>query len=387
MALKMLTAARCFVKAMFPPTILGHSWEIFLGHETSLRSFSFKHSIPPAAKYGGRHTVTMIPGDGIGPELTLHIKNVFRHACVPMDFEEVQITSTSSEEDVHNAIMAVRRNHVALKGNFETDSNLPPSHKSQNSMFRSTLGLFANVVHFKSLPGVETRHKNIDILVVRENTEGEYSNLEHESVKGVIESLKIITKAKSLRIAEYAFQLAQQMGRKKVTAVHKANIMKLGDGLFLQCCREVASRYPELTFEAMVVDNTTMQLVSWPQQFDVMVMPNLYGNIVNNVCTGLVGGAGLVPSANYGHIYAVFEAASRQSGKTIANKNVANPTAMLLASCLMLDYLKLHSYATSIRTAVLASVENKDIQTPDIGGQGTTSDVIQNIIDHIRVAN
>ncbi|XP_026971441.1 LOW QUALITY PROTEIN: isocitrate dehydrogenase [NAD] subunit gamma, mitochondrial-like [Sagmatias obliquidens] len=378
MALKMLTAARCSVKATFPPTILGHSWEIFLGHETSLRSFSFKHNIPPAAKYGGWHTVTMIPGDGIGPELMLCNKNVFRHVCVPVDFEEVQITSTSSEEEeVRSAIMAVHQNHVALKGNFETDYSLPPSHKSQNSVFRSTLDLYVSVIRFKSLLGVETRHKT---------SEGEYSNLEHENVKGVIESLKIIPKAKLLHVVEYAFQLVQQMGCEKVTAVHKANIMKLGDGLFLQCCREVASCYPQLIFEGMIVDNTTMQLVSWPQQSDVMVMPSLYGNIVNNVCTELVGGAGLVPSANYGHIYAVFEMASRQSGKTITNKNVANPTAVLLASCIILDYLKFHSSATSIRIAVLASMENKDIQTPDIGGQGTTSDVIQNIIDDISVA-
>ncbi|XP_019312082.2 isocitrate dehydrogenase [NAD] subunit gamma, mitochondrial-like [Panthera pardus] len=387
MALKMLTATSCFVKAMLRPSTLCHSWEILFGRETSLRSFSFKHGIPPSAKYGGRHTVTMIPGDGIGPELMLHVKTVFRHACVPVDFEEVIVNSTSGEEDVHNAIMAVRRNCVALKGNIETDHNLPPSHKSRNNMFRTTLDLYANVIHFKSLPGVETRHKDVDILVVRENTEGEYSNLEHESVKGVIESLKIITKAKSLRIAEYAFQLAQEMGRKRVTVVHKANIMKLGDGLFLQCCREVASCYPQLTFEGMIVDNTTMQLVSRPQQFDVMVMPNLYGNIVNNICTGLVGGAGPVPGANYGHTYAVFETASRQSGKNLANKNMANPTAMLLASCILLDYLKLHSYATSIRNAVLASMENKDVHTPDIGGQGTTSDIIQNITNHISTVN
>uniref|UniRef100_A0A7N5KAD5 Isopropylmalate dehydrogenase-like domain-containing protein n=1 Tax=Ailuropoda melanoleuca TaxID=9646 RepID=A0A7N5KAD5_AILME len=320
---------------------------ILFGHETSLRSFSFKHSIPPSAKYGGRHTVTLIPGDGVGPELMLHVKTVFRHACVPVDFEEVRVNSTSSEEDIHNAIMAVRRNCVALKGNIETDHNLPPSHKSCNNRFRVTLDLYANVIHFKSLPGVETRHKNIDILVIRENTEGEYSNLEHESVKGVIESLKIITKAKSLCIAEYAFQLAQVMRLRKVTAVHKANIVKLGDGLFLQCCREVASHYPQLTFEGMI-------------QFDVMVMPNLYGNIINNVCAGLVGGAGLVPGANYGPAYAVFETASRQSGRNLANKNMANPIAMLLASCIMLDYLKLHSYATCIRTAVLV-IQNASI--------------------------
>ncbi|EDL85018.1 isocitrate dehydrogenase 3 (NAD), gamma, isoform CRA_b [Rattus norvegicus] len=228
----------------------------------------------------------MIPGDGIGPELMLHVKSVFRHACVPVDFEEVHVSSNADEEDIRNAIMAIRRNRVALKGNIETNHNLPPSHKSRNNILRTSLDLYANVIHCKSLPGVVTRHKDIDILIVRENTEGEYSSLEHESVAGVVESLKIITKAKSLRIAEYAFKLAQESGRKKVTAVHKANIMKLGDGLFLQCCREVAARYPQITFDSMIVDNTTMQLVSRPQQFDVMVMPNLYGNIVNNVCQG-----------------------------------------------------------------------------------------------------
>ncbi|XP_012580550.1 PREDICTED: isocitrate dehydrogenase [NAD] subunit gamma, mitochondrial-like [Condylura cristata] len=328
----------------------------------------------------------MIPGDGIGPELMFQVKNVFRYASVPVDFEEVKINSSSSEADLHNAIMSVRRNRVAIKGNIETDHNLPPSHKSCNNIFRTSLDLYANVIHFKNMPGVETWHKNIDIIVVRENTEGEYSNLEHESVKGVIESLKIITKVKCMRIANYAFELAQKMGRKKVTAVHKANIMKLGDGLFLQCCQEVASCYPQLTFECMTVDNTTMQLVSQPQQFDVMVMPNLYGNIINNVCVGLIGGAGLVPGATYGHLYAVFETAARQSGKNIANKNIANPTAMLLASCIMLDYLKLQTYATTIRTAVLASLKKKETSTPDIGGHGNTQNIIQNVIRRISTA-
>ncbi|EPQ20197.1 Isocitrate dehydrogenase [NAD] subunit gamma, mitochondrial [Myotis brandtii] len=365
-------------------------------------SLSFQ---PPSAKYGGRHTVTMIPGDGIGPELMLHVKSVFRHACVPVDFEEVHVSSNADEEDIRNAVMAIRRNRVALKGNIETNHNLPPSYKSRNNILRTSLDLYANVIHCKSLPGVVTRHRDIDILIVRENTEGEYSSLEHEvsesqaapvssrvmgkspSVAGVVESLKIITKTKSLRIAEYAFKLAHETGRKKVTAVHKANIMKLGDGLFLQCCKEVAARYPQITFENMIVDNTTMQLVSRPQQFDVMVMPNLYGNIVNNVCAGLVGGPGLVAGANYGHVYAVFETATRNTGKSIANKNIANPTATLLASCMMLDHLKLHSYATTIRKAVLASMDNENMHTPDIGGQGTTSQAIQDIIHHIRIIN
>uniref|UniRef100_A0A0K8S013 Isocitrate dehydrogenase [NAD] subunit, mitochondrial n=1 Tax=Crotalus horridus TaxID=35024 RepID=A0A0K8S013_CROHD len=347
------------------------------------RNIASQQSIPPPAKYGGRHTVTMIPGDGIGPELMLHVKELFRHACVPVDFEEVLVSSEASESDIQNALMAIRRNRVALKGNIETNHNLPPSHKSRNNILRTNLDLFANVIHCKSLPGVATRHHDIDILIVRENTEGEYSSLEHESVSGVVESLKIITKTKSLRIAEYAFRLAHEAGRKKVTAVHKANIMKLGDGLFLQCCKEVAAGYPNITFESMIVDNTTMQLVSRPQQFDVMVMPNLYGNIVNNVCAGLVGGPGLVPGANYGHAYAVFETATRNTGKSIAGKNIANPTAMLLASCMMLDHLRLHSYASVIRKAVLTSMDDVETHTPDIGGQGTTSVAVQSIMKQI----
>uniref|UniRef100_A0AAQ4P8H4 Isocitrate dehydrogenase (NAD(+)) 3 non-catalytic subunit gamma n=1 Tax=Gasterosteus aculeatus aculeatus TaxID=481459 RepID=A0AAQ4P8H4_GASAC len=357
---------------------------------------------PPPAKYGGRHTVTLIPGDGIGPELLNHVKEVFRFCCVPVDFEVVHVNSAvETEDDINNAITAIRRNGVALKGNIETKHTMlsfvrwltfVPSFvplcllMSVGLLFISdtTTHLYANVMHCQSLPGVQTRHKNIDIMIIRENTEGEYSNLEHENVSGVVESLKIITRTNSLRIAEYAFQLAREKGRKRVTAVHKANIMKLGDGLFLQCCREVASDYPDLTFDSMIVDNTTMQLVSKPQQFDVMVMPNLYGNVVSNVCAGLVGGPGLVPGANYGRDYAVFETATRNTGKSIAGKNIANPTAMLLASCMMLDHLKLYDYASMIRNAILSTMNETRLHTADLGGQGTTSEVVQSIMRVIQ---
>ncbi|KAF5902065.1 isocitrate dehydrogenase [NAD] subunit gamma, mitochondrial-like, partial [Clarias magur] len=314
-------------------------------------------SIPPPARYGGRHTVTLIPGDGIGPDLLNHVRELFRFSCVPVDFEVVNVNSSlNNEDDINNAITAIRRNGVALKGNIETNHTMPPSHKSRNNLLRTSLDLYANVMHCQSLPGVQTRHKNIDVIIIRENTEGEYSSLEHESVPGVVESLKIITRNNSLRIAEYAFKLAREKGRRRVTAVHKANIMKLGDGLFLQCCKEVASGYPDIAFDSMIVDNTTMQLVSKPHQFDVMVMPNLYGNVVSNVCAGLVGGPGLVPGANYGNNYAVFETATRNTGKSIAGRNIANPTAMLLAGCLMLDHLRLHEYASMIRNAIFITM-------------------------------
>ncbi|XP_012676053.1 isocitrate dehydrogenase [NAD] subunit gamma, mitochondrial isoform X2 [Clupea harengus] len=340
---------------------------------------------PPPAKYGGRHTVTLIPGDGIGPELLNHVRELFRFCCVPVDFEIVKVDSTvTSEDDINNAITAIKRNGVALKGNIETNHNLPPSHKSRNNLLRTNLDLYANVMHCHSLPGVNTRHKDIDIIIIRENTEGEYSSLEHESVPGVVECLKIITRRKSLRIAEYAFNLAREKGRRRVTAVHKANIMKLGDGLFLQCCNEVAAGYPDITFDSMIVDNTTMQLVSKPHQFDVMVMPNLYGNVVSNVCAGLVGGPGLVPGANYGKDYAVFETATRNTGKSIADKNIANPTATLLAGCLMLDHLELHAYASMIRKAVNTTLSETRLHTADLGGQGTTSEVVQSIMREIE---
>uniref|UniRef100_A0A8C1QGN5 Isocitrate dehydrogenase [NAD] subunit, mitochondrial n=1 Tax=Cyprinus carpio TaxID=7962 RepID=A0A8C1QGN5_CYPCA len=332
-----------------------------------------------------RHTVALIPGDGIGPELLNHVRELFRFSCVPVDFEVVHVNSSStSEDDINNAIMAIRRNGVALKGNIETNHTMPPNHKSRNNLLRTSLDLFANMMHCQSLPGVQTRHKNIDIIIIRENTEGEYSSLEHESVPGVVESLKIITRNNSLRIADYAFKLAREKGRRRVTAVHKANIMKLADGLFLQCCKEVASGYPDIEFDSMIVDNTTMQLVSKPQQFDVMLMPNLYGNVVSNVCAGLVGGPGLVPGANYGRDYAVFETATRNTGKSIANRNIANPTAMLLASCLMLDHLKLHDYANMIRGAILTTMNETRLHTADIGGQGTTSEVVQSIMRIIQ---
>ncbi|CAJ1085261.1 isocitrate dehydrogenase subunit gamma%2C mitochondrial [Notolabrus celidotus] [Xyrichtys novacula] len=367
--------------------LLGNTAKVFGTTVTSHRSKTLLtgENIPPPAKYGGRHTVTLIPGDGIGPELLNHVREVFRFSCVPVDFEVVHVNSAlETEVDINNAITAIRRNGVALKGNIETKHTMAPSVKSRNNLLRTSLDLFANVMHCQSLPGVQTRHKNIDIMIIRENTEGEYSSLEHESVSGVVESLKIITRNNSLRIAEYAFRLAREKGRRKVTAVHKANIMKLGDGLFLECCREVASGYPDITFESMIVDNTTMQLVSKPQQFDVMVMPNLYGNIVSNVCAGLVGGPGLVPGANYGRDYAVFETATRNTGKSIANRNIANPTAMLLASCMMLDHLELYDHASSIRNAVLTTMNETRLHTADIGGQGTTLEVVQSIMRFIQ---
>ncbi|XP_078677044.1 isocitrate dehydrogenase [NAD] subunit gamma, mitochondrial-like isoform X6 [Branchiostoma floridae x Branchiostoma belcheri] len=336
-----------------------------------------------SSQYGGRYTVTMIPGDGIGPELMGHVKDIFRYAGVPVDFEEVQITSQEGDEEaIENAITAIKRNGVALKGNF-----FHPAMSlfySRNMTIRVRLDLFANVLRCKTFPGLPSRHGDIDIVIIRENTEGEYTSLEHENVPGVVESLKIVTAKNSERIARYAFEYAQRHGRKKVTAVHKANIMKMGDGLFLECCRKMSEEYPNIEYESMIIDNCSMQMVSRPQQFDVMVMPNLYGNIISNIGAGLVGGPGLVPGENIGEDYAVFETATRNTGKSIAGQNVANPTAMLLASSLMLEHLGLNKYASLIENAVYKALADNKIRTPDLGGQHSTMDMVQTVVKEVE---
>ncbi|NWR40059.1 IDH3B dehydrogenase, partial [Tachuris rubrigastra] len=234
---------------------------------------------------------------------------------------------------------------------------------------RRKLDLFANVVHVKSLPGYQTRHNNLDLVIIREQTEGEYSSLEHESAKGVIECLKIITRAKSQRIAKFAFDYATKKGRAKVTAVHKANIMKLGDGLFLQCCKEVAELYPKIKFDTMIIDNCCMQLVQNPYQFDVLVMPNLYGNIVDNLAAGLVGGAGV---------------GARHPFAQAVGRNIANPTAMLLSASNMLRHLNLEYHSNLISDAVKKVIKGGKVRTRDLGGYSTTSDFVKSVIDNLH---
>uniref|UniRef100_F6X7W0 Isocitrate dehydrogenase [NAD] subunit gamma, mitochondrial-like n=1 Tax=Ciona intestinalis TaxID=7719 RepID=F6X7W0_CIOIN len=338
------------------------------------------------ALYGGRQTVTLIPGDGIGPEVSDAVRKIFLSAGVPVDFEEVNVTSSNLRSgSCEDALVSIRRNEVALKGNIETNvDELDLDEKSANVILRTKLDLFANVIKVKSIPGIITRHNMIDIRLIRENTEGEYSNLEHEGVPGVVESLKIITAKNSLRIARFAFEYAQRNGRKKVTAVHKANIMKLSDGLFLQCCREVACDFPDIEFEDMIIDNTTMQMVSNPYQFDVMVMPNLYGNILGNVCCGLVGGPGVVAGANIGSKHRVFETATRNTGKSIAGLNIANPSAFIFSSSHMLKYIGLHKYASLISQALVDTLQLDRIHTPDLGGSHTTSDVVDAVCKRVE---
>lgn len=240
--------------------------------------------------------------------------------------------------------------------------------------------MYANLIRAFNVPGHKTRHTGIDLALIRENTEGEYSGMEHEVVPGVVESLKLISEAKCRRIAEYAFEFAFLNGRKRVHAVHKANIMKLADGLFLKCVREVAKRYPEIRYEEVIVDNCCMQLVSNPQQFDVLVMPNLYGNIICNIMSALTGGPGVTPGANVGRDVVVFEQGARHVGEDIQGKNVVNPTAFLFSSVMMLRHLSLPWFADSIETALLGVLAEGQHKTHDLGGTCSTSDFTQAVI-------
>ncbi|XP_046394263.1 isocitrate dehydrogenase [NAD] subunit gamma, mitochondrial-like [Ischnura elegans] len=338
----------------------------------------------PAAKYGGRHTATMLPGGGIGPELMTHVKEVFRFAGVPVDFETISIDPRSTgNEELDDVITSIRRNGVCIKGNIETKSLSTGVH-SRNVVLRSSLDLFVSVLHCKSYPGVVCRHKGIDVVVIRQNTDGEYSMLEHESVPGVVESLKIITTENAERVARYAFEYAKDHGRRKVTTVHKANIMKLSDGLFLETSRRVAKDYPEIDHNDMIVDNCSMQLVMNPHQFDVMNTTNLYGAIVSNILCGLVGGAGLISGINYGGHSAVFEPGTRTTASRIAGKNIANPAAMLNASADMLKHLGYNQHASNIKKAIELTINEDRIHTPDLGGTYSSEEVVHNVMRRIE---
>jgi len=306
----------------------------------------------------------------------------------PIDWESFNLQDGSGPKkdkvpvDVKESI---RRNGFALKGPVKAANT--KGGVSADVMIAREFGLFAHVVPVKNVPTVVTRHNNVDIVIIRENTEGEYSGLEHEVNPGVVQSLKVITRQASRMIAEYAFQYAVENGRKKVTAVHKANIMKMADGLFLECCREVAGLYHNrVNYEEMIIDNCCMQLVSKPEQFDVVVTGNLYGNVVSEAAAGLVGGVGLVPGFNVGKAARIYEQGPRHVGNAIAGQNIANPTSFLLASALMLKDMGLPAYGKSVEDAVLKTItqHDKNVLTPDIVGcKGTTASFTQAVIDNL----
>ncbi|VDD91145.1 unnamed protein product [Enterobius vermicularis] len=371
----MLNDLRIILKRTLTSTNLKYATEIqrFRSHV-----MPYKH-IDRLVNYTGKFKAVVIPGDGIGPEMLHHVREIFALAEVPVEFEEVSLSSDMSNEEVEmeNVIKAIKANGIAIKGNIETKFD-DPECKSRNVELRRRLELYANVLHCMTIPTIPTRHKNIDMILIRENMEGEYSGLEHEAKPGIVESLKIVTRKNIERIARFAFEYAQSYGRKKITVVHKANIQKLGDGLFLKVCKEMAElHYPDIEFNSFIIDNACMQLVSRPQQFDIVLMPNLYGNIISNVACGLVGGPGLVSGINVGDDYAVFETGTRNTGTLLAGKDLANPTAFIRASTDMLRYLALNNYADLISDALYKALTEKGIHTGDIGGTAKTSELIK----------
>ena len=328
------------------------------------------------------YRVTLIPGDGIGPEVVEAATAVVAAAGVGIAWDR-QMAGAAAVETGGNPIPdelihSIRRNRVALKGPLATRVGRT-GFRSVNVALRKTFDLYANLRPIRNLPGIESAFQGVNLVVVRENTEDLYSGIEHQIAPGVVESVKVITAKASRRIAKFAFEYAVGHKRRKVTAIHKANIMKLSDGLFLSCAQQIARLYPKIEYQEMIVDNACMQLVLRPGQFDVLLLENLYGDIVSDLCAGLVGGLGVVPGANLGSRYAIFEAV-HGTAPDIAGKNLANPTAAILSTVLMLRHLGENAAATRIQTAVEEVMERGASLTRDLGGRSSTTQFTEAII-------
>ncbi|MBB6142145.1 isocitrate dehydrogenase (NAD+) [Silvibacterium bohemicum] len=320
------------------------------------------------------HKVTLIPGDGIGPEVTNAVVRILEATGVKFDWESYAAGAEAFEkhgEYVPKELYeSIERNKLALKGPVTTP--VGGGFTSINVALRKKFELYVNFRPIKNLPGLETRYPGVDLIIVRENTEGEYVGLEHEVVPGVMTSLKVITEKGSTRIAQWAFDYARKHKRKKVHAIHKANIMKLSDGLFLKCARNIAKGFPEITYGEHIIDNTCMQLVTNPYQYDTLLLPNLYGDIVSDLCAAFVGGLGLVPGANLGTDAAIFEAV-HGSAPDIAGKDIANPTALLQSAILMLHHIDEAAAADRLQTALERVYTEKKTLTRDVHGTAGTS--------------
>ena len=332
-----------------------------------------------------KHTITLIPGDGIGPEIVAATVRVIEATGVDIHWETQTLGAQALEKYgstlPEEAIESMRATKIALKGPIMTP--IGKGFTSVNVGLRKALDLYANVRPVKALPNVECRYPELDLVIVRENTEGLYSGIEHFVIPGVVESLRVITEKASTRIAKYAFQYARDNGRKKVTAVHKANIMKLSDGLFLECFYAVAKDFHEIEADDKIIDNCCMQLVMRPEQFDVLVMENLFGDIISDLCAGLIGGLGLAPGANIGELGAVFEAV-HGSAPDIAGQGIANPTALMLSAIQMLRYIGERDAAQRLETALFGVFEEGKSITKDLGGNAKTAEFANAIIDKIR---
>ncbi|KAK4505241.1 hypothetical protein PRZ48_003204 [Zasmidium cellare] len=334
----------------------------------------------------GKYTVTLIEGDGIGPEIAQSVKDIYSAANVPIKWEPVDVTPTLKDGKTvipDEAIDSVTRNYVALKGPLATP--VGKGHVSLNLTLRRTFNLFANVRPCKSIAGYKTPYDNVNTVLIRENTEGEYSGIEHVVVDGVVQSIKLITREASERVLRFAFQYAQDVGKPKVRVVHKATIMKMSDGLFLNLARDIAKEYPNVEFDAEMLDNTCLKMVTDPLPYNdkVLVMPNLYGDILSDLCAGLIGGLGLTPSGNIGDECSIFEAV-HGSAPDIAGKGLANPTALLLSSIMMLQHMGLTQHASNIEQAIFATLAEGKALTGDLGGKAKTHEYAAAIISKLN---
>ena len=332
-----------------------------------------------------KHTITLIPGDGIGPEIIAATVRIIEASGVDIEWE-TQIIGAYALEKFGTTIPeatidSIKKNKVALKGPLTTP--VGKGFTSVNVGLRKALDLYANVRPIKALPNVPSRYPELDLVIIRENTESLYAGVEHVVVPGVVESIKIITEKASTRIAQYAFEFAKAQNRKKVTAMHKANIMKLSDGLFLECFYNVSKNFPEIPADDKIIDNACMQLVMRPEQFDVMVLENLYGDIVSDLCAGLIGGLGLAPGANIGEQGAVFEAV-HGSAPDIAGQGVANPTAILMSGILMLRHLGEMTAADRVEKAMMDVYAEGEIRTRDLGGTAKTDEFATAIVNKLK---
>jgi isocitrate dehydrogenase (NAD+) len=329
------------------------------------------------------HNVTLIPGDGIGPEVADAAVRVIEATGVRIDWDRVEVSADvirhSGESIPTPAIESLKVTRLGLKGPVTTP--VGGGFQSVNVALRKRFDLYANVRPVRSIPGLRTRFEDlkIDMVIFRENTEDLYSGLEHEVVNDVVTSLKVITRNASIKIANAAFKWAREKGRKKVTAIHKANILKKADGLFLKCCREVAEANPSIQYNELIVDNASMQLVAKPETFDVLLLPNLYGDIVSDLAAGLVGGLGVVPGANLGDNFAIFESV-HGSAPDIAGKGVANPTALLLSSVMLLEHVRESAQAEKLQAAIEGVYAEAKHLTPDVGGKATTNEFADAVI-------
>jgi isocitrate dehydrogenase (NAD+) len=334
-----------------------------------------------------KHTIVLIPGDGIGPEVSNATKRVLEAAGLSVEWVELPAGATAIEQGYDNVlpertVAAIKAHKVALKGPVTTP--VGKGFKSVNVQLRQKLTLYAAIRPVRSMPGIKTRFENVDLVIVRENTEGLYSGIENEVVPGVVTSMKVASEAACMRIARYAFRYATRRHRRKITVFHKANFMKLTDGLFLKCAKQIQEEeYPNIEYEEMIIDAACMKLVQDPTRFDVMLMENLYGDLVSDMCAGLVGGLGVTPGANIGDEAAVFEAV-HGSAPDIAGKNIANPLALVMSGVMMLNHIHEEPIATKVKNAYDTVLREGKSLTRDLGGTAGTNEFADALIAKLK---